>query len=177
MENYAFEQFMQIYDAMSEDIKQHCVRTGHYMSELLVALGKEELNHLWKLGSYSPLYCHTLGNEMTLEAELNDAIIFHRIFEQQMTLHNAELCLFSSLTYDVMTGKYEWWDGTGLPTGVSKERIPFIGRLCAVADRYDILRTLGGNHEVAAEEIRKESGTHFDPEIVEAINQLKMVAV
>jgi len=68
---------------------------------------------------------------------------------------------------------HERWDGTGYPRGLSGEEIPLEGRIMAVADVYDALVSKRPykepfSHEQAVEIIQKDSGTHFDPQIVEA---------
>ncbi|MCL2182107.1 MAG: response regulator [Chitinispirillia bacterium] len=68
---------------------------------------------------------------------------------------------------------HERWDGTGYPRGLAGEAIPLEGRIMAVADVYDALVSERPykkpfTHEQAVEIITKESGSHFDPKIVEA---------
>jgi putative two-component system response regulator len=68
---------------------------------------------------------------------------------------------------------HERWDGTGYPRGLSGEEIPLEGRMMAIADAYDALVSerpykKAFTHEQATDIIEKESGTHFDPKIVEA---------
>jgi putative two-component system response regulator len=68
---------------------------------------------------------------------------------------------------------HEKWDGTGYPRGLSGENIPLEGRIMAVADVYDALVSERPykkpfSHEQAVEIIQKDSGAHFDPNIVEA---------
>jgi len=68
---------------------------------------------------------------------------------------------------------HEKWDGSGYPLGLSGTDIPLAGRLMAVADVYDALvckRAYKGgiSHEEAQEVILKESGKHFDPEVIAA---------
>jgi len=68
---------------------------------------------------------------------------------------------------------HEKWDGTGYPRGLSGEAIPLEGRIMAIADVYDALVSKRPykepfSHEQAVEIIQKGSGTHFDPQIVEA---------
>jgi putative two-component system response regulator len=72
----------------------------------------------------------------------------------------------------------EKWDGTGYPRGLRGEEIPVSGRLMAVADVYDALISrrvykAGMPHAKAVEIIRESSGTHFDPDIVEAFLELQ----
>jgi len=72
---------------------------------------------------------------------------------------------------------HEKWDGTGYPEGLSGENIPLVARILAVADVYDALtssRSYRGawTHERALGVIRKDAGTHFDPVIVVAFDQI-----
>jgi putative two-component system response regulator len=68
---------------------------------------------------------------------------------------------------------HEKWDGSGYPRGLKGEEIPLEGRIMAIADVYDALVCKRPykepfTHEQAVEIIKKDSGTHFDPKIVEA---------
>ena len=66
---------------------------------------------------------------------------------------------------------HERWDGTGYPARLSGEDIPLAGRICAVCDVYDALTSerpykAAWTVEEALEEIRDQSGRHFDPKLV-----------
>lgn len=68
---------------------------------------------------------------------------------------------------------HERWDGKGYPYGLAGEEIPVEGRVVAVADTYDAMTSnrpyrKGLDPKVAIEEIRKKSGTQFDPQCVAA---------
>jgi diguanylate cyclase (GGDEF)-like protein/putative nucleotidyltransferase with HDIG domain len=68
---------------------------------------------------------------------------------------------------------HEKWDGSGYPEGLAGENIPLPGRILAVADAYDALTTSRSyrhawSHERALNEIKRTSGTHFDPVVVVA---------
>ncbi len=67
---------------------------------------------------------------------------------------------------------HEHWAGTGYPDGLSGGDIPLLSRIISVADAFDALVTMrpykpGMPVEEAIKIIREESGTKFDPEIVE----------
>ncbi len=68
---------------------------------------------------------------------------------------------------------HERWDGTGYPDGLAGEDIPLIARIIAVADAFDAM-TVDRPYRKALQlseakaEIQKNSGTHFDPKVVEA---------
>ena len=69
---------------------------------------------------------------------------------------------------------HERYDGNGYPEGLSQEDIPIQGRLMAVVDTFDAIssdrpyRKSKGFAE-ALEEIKDNSGTHFDPLVVEVL--------
>jgi response regulator RpfG family c-di-GMP phosphodiesterase len=67
---------------------------------------------------------------------------------------------------------HERWDGNGYPQGLKGEEIPIEGRLLAVADTFDAITSnrpyrKGQSVAKALEEIEKNAGTQFDPQIVE----------
>ncbi len=67
---------------------------------------------------------------------------------------------------------HERWDGSGYPQGLSKNEAPLLSRIIAVVDAYDVM-TRGRPYKKAVssaealEELRRFSGTQFDPEVVE----------
>ena len=68
---------------------------------------------------------------------------------------------------------HEWWNGKGYPYGISGEEIPLCARIMAVADVFDALTSKRCYKsamplEKAYAIIREESGTHFDPAVVDA---------
>lgn len=68
---------------------------------------------------------------------------------------------------------HEKWDGSGYPAGIAGEDIPFFGRIVAVADVFDALTTerpykKAWPIEKALAVIEGDSGSHFDPAVVDA---------
>jgi putative nucleotidyltransferase with HDIG domain len=68
---------------------------------------------------------------------------------------------------------HERYDGTGYPRGLRGEEISLAGRIIAVADVFDAMtsdrpyrRALPA--EAALEELRRQGGRQFDPQVVEA---------
>jgi putative nucleotidyltransferase with HDIG domain len=74
---------------------------------------------------------------------------------------------------------HEWWNGGGYPDGLAGEAIPLAARIVAVADVYDALtharpyRRAWSRDRVIAE-LRRKSGTHFEPRVVEAFLEVVM---
>ena len=67
---------------------------------------------------------------------------------------------------------HERWDGSGYPAGLAGEEIPLSGRICSICDAYDALVSKrpykdASTREEALAEIRRCSGTQFDPSLVE----------
>lgn len=72
---------------------------------------------------------------------------------------------------DAVLFHHERIDGYGYPYGLKGEEIPLVARITSIADAYDAMTThriyrKAMNHEYALEEIMRNSGTQFDPEIV-----------
>ena len=66
---------------------------------------------------------------------------------------------------------HERWDGSGYPNGLKGEEIPLLGRLMAIADVYDALRSerpykRAYTHDESVRVIAESGGTHFDPILV-----------
>ncbi len=74
---------------------------------------------------------------------------------------------------------HERYDGAGYPKGLKGEEIPIEGRLLAVVDTFDAIisdrpyRT-GAPIEVAVDELLRNRGTQFDPELVDLFIGLLM---
>ena len=77
---------------------------------------------------------------------------------------------------------HEKWDGTGYPEGLSGEQIPLAARIVAIADFFDALThdrpyRKAWTIEQTLEEIGKQRGRHFDPELVGCFLKLRHAAL
>ena len=66
---------------------------------------------------------------------------------------------------------HEHFDGTGYPGALKGEEIPLEARVLAIADAYDAITSIRPYHsqltpKEALDEIRRCSGTQFDPELI-----------
>jgi putative two-component system response regulator len=80
---------------------------------------------------------------------------------------------FLQLAEEITMTHHERWDGTGYPNGLSREKIPLVGRIVSVADVFDALThdrpyKRAWTIEEALSEIKSQSGRQFDPDIVQA---------
>jgi response regulator RpfG family c-di-GMP phosphodiesterase len=81
------------------------------------------------------------------------------------------------LAQDIAYGHHEKWDGSGYPRGLKGEQIPLAVRIFSVVDVWDALKSdrpyraaWADNH--VHEHIRSLSGTHFDPQVVDAFMRM-----
>lgn len=71
---------------------------------------------------------------------------------------------------------HEWWDGSGYPSGLTGIEIPVESRIVAIADAFDAMTAGGAGRppirtEDALAELRRSSGTQFDPLLVDAMHE------
>jgi len=74
----------------------------------------------------------------------------------------------------IVRAHHERYDGTGYPDGLKGDDIPLISRIIAVADTFDTITTERPykekkDIEEAVKEIERNSGTQFDPAVVNAL--------
>ncbi len=74
---------------------------------------------------------------------------------------------------DVIAGHHEHWNGAGYPFGQTGTEIPLAGRVMALADVYDALRSArvykpAMSHAEARRILIEGAGTQFDPMVVAA---------
>ena len=82
---------------------------------------------------------------------------------------------FLYVAMEIAAAHHEKWDGSGYPQGSQGEQIPLCARIMALADVFDALISRRVYKEAfafdaACDIIREGSGTHFDPDIVQAFN-------
>jgi HD-GYP domain-containing protein (c-di-GMP phosphodiesterase class II) len=80
---------------------------------------------------------------------------------------------FAHVAEDILA-HHEWWNGKGYPRGLEKGEIPLLARITAIVDAYEIMRNGRpykppmAEEEVIAE-LKRCSGTQFDPELVDIL--------
>ncbi|MNR32500.1 Cyclic di-GMP phosphodiesterase response regulator RpfG [compost metagenome] len=68
---------------------------------------------------------------------------------------------------------HERWDGGGYPYGLAQEEIPFLSRLLAIAETFDVMThdqvyKPAESVEQALQTISEEAGRQFDPALASA---------
>ncbi|MFK7699295.1 two-component system response regulator [Pseudomonas caspiana] len=100
-------------------------------------------------------------------------------------IENAERALgidanFLKVAKEIAYCHHEKWDGSGYPQGIAGDVIPLSARLMALADVYDALTSRRIykdpiKHEKAVEMILEGRGKHFDPDVVDAFYQIRLL--
>ena len=125
------------------------------------ALSKEE---------YELMKKHTNIGANTISNAIDKALAFYERSEKELT---STSLLFLNTARDIALYHHECWDGNGYPEKLMAEDIPLPARLMAIADVYDAMTTQrvyksALPHDVTVQEIKNNSGSQFDPDIVEA---------
>jgi GAF domain-containing protein len=84
---------------------------------------------------------------------------------------------FSDVVKKAVLHHHERYDGTGYPDGLKGDEIPFLARVMAVADSFCAMTMERPYRErvspsVAMEEIRRGSGSRYDPAVVRALEKV-----
>src|SRR5918999_4828502 len=154
----------------------HCVRTARFARRVGVAFGFDE-PRLRQLSRTAMM--HDIGKILIPERILSRPRRPTRFERYVLNLHpnfGALLASYYGLTAELRIRTqhhHERWDGRGYPHRVRGEDIPLMARVVQVADTYDAMVSRRSyndprSHAGAVAELRAESGTQFDPRVVEA---------
>ena len=185
-----------VIETRDSDTGDHVIRTKKYVA-LICQLLKQEgvyINQLddksiEKITNAAPL--HDIG-----KIAISDTILLKpgRLTKEEfekMKLHTEKggemvNTILKSMDYeeyvenahDIALFHHEKWDGSGYPKGLKGENIPLSARIMAIADVFDALISRRVYKEPmpvdeAFNLILSESGTHFDPAIIEVIKKHK----
>jgi HD-GYP domain-containing protein (c-di-GMP phosphodiesterase class II) len=159
----------------------HCKRVSDYAADIAVALGYSDvkvatiriaalLHDVGKIG---------LSDEVLMKpGRLTDdewvSLQTHPRLSGEILGHVDSLknCL-AAVRYH-----HERYDGDGYPEGLRAEQIPLDARILAVADAYDAMTSLRPyrhvimSREQAFAELRLNSGSQFDPNVVDAFIEI-----
>ena len=125
-----------------------------------------ELHDLGKIGVEDSI----LSNPTSLTSQEWEQIKRH----PQTAAHILEPLTFLDGVIDLVKQHHEHYDGSGYPEGRKRDDILLGARIIHVADAYEAMRSprsyrpVPFSKEEATQEIKKNSGTQFDPKVVEA---------
>ncbi len=181
-----------------EQLKEAFYTTVYTLAETIEKRDPYTGNHTKRVMEYSSAIGKTLGLTEEDMSRLKLAAVLHDIgkigvrdsvllkessltdeeFEQikKHAVYGEEIIAGISQLRSAISGvkqHHEKYDGRGYPDGLRGEEIDITARIIAVADSFDAMTTnrpyrQGLSLEAAFEELRKYSGSQFDPGIVEA---------
>lgn len=184
-------QLIQLFNTLPKNIKGHSMRTGIaleiFTSRILVMHPEYLSNETGSVSSLHIIHCarefgfyHHLGEMPKKAGASEDApAAKERILSVFTDSWNSNGFYVHGLLDTIETHE-EHWDGSGKPGGLRGNHIPFWGRACAIAEKYDLL-TIGASmsQRKAFEQISHLSGRYFDPTLVpiflECAKELRVV--
>lgn len=183
--------FAEVVEARDKCTGDHIKKTSHYVKVIAEELKKEgaypeELDdeYIAKLVRSAPL--HDVGKIKISDTILNKPGKLTEEEFELMKTHTTEgrdiltktsgIALSTGYLREAIDMAYchhERWDGTGYPSRLKGSDIPLSARIMAVADVFDALVSQRSykqpfSYQKAIGIIKEESGTHFDPAVVNA---------
>ncbi len=161
--------------ASSFETEQHSVRVSDLSMKLAdrLDLSAEEKHRLALLALFHDIGklsvpAAILGKPSALSESEQHIMQMHVINGFTIATSSKEL---SPIANDILC-HHEHWDGSGYPNGHKGEKIPFLSRIVAVVDAFDVMThdrpwQKAMSSESAIEEIINKSGSQFDPAVVD----------
>lgn len=172
--------FVETIEARDPYTKQHSIRVSQYAAAIGRRMGCspqeiDELNTAGNLHDIGKIGIpdHILLKPGRLTAEEFRTIQKHPVIGANIIAH---LGMWTH-EHSIIRHHHEKFDGSGYPDGLMGEQIPFLSRILSVADVYDALTTDRSYRQkmeesVAVNIITENSGTQFDPRVVDAFLDL-----
>lgn len=155
----------------------HCLRVGEYSRKLAAAMGMNEFEQ--KVAEFAGIL-HDIGKigiernillkPGKLDAHELDVMQSHSIISEQIIQPFTAHPFFKQIL-PAVRGHHERLDGEGYPDKLMGDEIPLISRVILVVDTYDAMSVdriyrKGLNDEIIYAELKRCSGTQFEPELV-----------
>ena len=169
-------------DARDRYTHGHSERVSHYslvIAKQLIDAGKIEYDRDFMETVQLSALLHDVGKIGVKDQILNKPGKLteeeFKIMKEHVTIGASIIKPVTGLTNlaDGVLYHHERFDGKGYPKGLKGKEIPIIGRIVNVADSFDTIATARAYKDAtpskeAFEELRRCSGSQFDPEIVDA---------
>lgn len=174
----------------------------HLLTQVLLLFDPYLARHSLKVGDYVQLLASAMQVPKAQAEQVRQAAILHdigkigiakqilqktsRLSEEEFAHIKTHTILGATLLENTSCLKHlapfvryhhERWDGKGYPEGLCGEQIPFEARLIAVCDTVDAMASdrpyqRGKLWQEISAEIKRSSGTHFDPYVAAAFVQI-----
>jgi putative two-component system response regulator len=161
----------------------HVMRTGEYAALIARTIGltEEQCQHM-----QLAMPMHDIGKIGIPEDILRKPGPF-TAEEREIMEHHARIGFhilndtastpLTRLAAEIALYHHEHWDGNGYPQGLKGDEIPLSGRIAAICDVYDALRSARPYKTAWSADntltfFRERAGTHFDPELVQVFERI-----
>ncbi len=156
-------------EEMRKDTTFHSYLTDAYITDLVKSAPLHDIGKvgvpdmiLNKIGKLTPEEFTVIQEHCSYGA--------HILREAEKRLHFRS---FLTMAISLVISHHERWDGKGYPNGLKGNEIPLSGRIMALADVYDALRSKRCykepfSHEKSRSIILAERGKQFDPDVIDA---------
>ena len=167
-------------EAKDEYTRGHSYRVAEYAALIAAELGwsSEEIQQLKHAA-----YLHDIGKIGIPDLILNKP---SRLTDDEYNLIKKHTVIGAEILKDitfvphiveVARNHHERYDGTGYPRGLAGEDIPYMARILTIADCFDAMTARRPyknplSVSYAVSELKKNSGTQFDPELVDVFIRL-----
>ena len=204
------ETYTSILDEISADIDEGDIELVASIKTLISVINAKD-RYTYGHSERVVLYCRLLAEKLNLNEEDKKTLIYSaymhdigkiniskEILTKSMPLTDEEWESLKKHTEDgieiikpvkslenvipIILHHHERYNGSGYPSNLKGEEIPYLSRVLCVVDSFDAMTSnrpynARKTYEQAIEEVRKYSGVQFDPEIsakfIEVINENK----
>ncbi len=161
--------------AKSDETEKHSLRMEKLAQELgrKAEVNNEELNHLAILANIHDIGKITIPEKiLNKPGRLNDEewelLKTHPLKGAEIAASTEE---FAPVAKHIFS-HHEHYDGSGYPRGLKGKEIPLLARILSIVDAYDVMINKrpykeAMSKEEAVEELKRCSGSQFDPKLIE----------
>jgi ribonuclease P protein subunit RPR2 len=187
----------------AQELRRSYIATVRALSNAVEARDAYTGKHAERVAAYGLEIARRFGPELPITPELEFGFLLHDVGKvavpdailykpSSLTDHERTLMArhpvigaeivggieFLAKGADVVRSHHERWDGTGYPDGLAAEGIPLVARVFSVADVLDALTTdrpyrPACSFAYARAMITSESGTQFDPRVIEVFGTIE----
>ncbi len=159
----------------SQETEEHAFRMRELALKLgnILELSEDKLNELSLLASLHDVGKIAISNDILMKKGKLTKKEWEMM--KKHTEVGYDICNSSpqlTIIADAVLSHHEWWDGSGYPQGLKGEEIPLTARIISIVDAYEVMTHDRAYKKAISEseainELKRCSGTQFDPNLIE----------